>query len=166
MAVDIFLKLDGIDGESQDEKHKGEIEISSYSFGASTPSSASGGDGGGSGKVRFEDFQFTQVTNKASPLLLQNCASGQHIKEGLLTVRKAGGGGSISGGEFLKITLDDIIVTSFQEGASLGEDLPAEQVSLNFQKITYSYQQQSAGGVLLPPETVVIDLSHPGGGNG
>src|SRR5947199_2258086 len=89
-AVDYFLKLDGVDGESGDSKHKGSIEIHSFSWGATNHGSHSGGSGGGAGKVVMQDFHFTMSVNKASPKLMQHCATGEHIKKATLTVRKAG----------------------------------------------------------------------------
>src|SRR6478609_2866958 len=103
MAFDAFLKLDGIDGESTDDKHKNEIEVLSYSWGLTQSSSGDSGGGGGAGKATFQDLHFVSHLSKASPMLFLKCATGQHIKEGLITVRKAGGGQL----EYLKITLTD-----------------------------------------------------------
>jgi type VI secretion system secreted protein Hcp len=144
MAVDIFLKIDGIKGESQDSKHKDEIEIASYSFGENQTGTFASGAGGGAGKVSMQDFHFTTHVNKASPSLFFACASGSHIKEGLLTVRKAGGDQQ----EYLKIKLTDILVSSYQAGASHGSEVPTDQFSLNFSKIEFSYAPQNAKGQL------------------
>lgn len=89
-AVDYFLKLDGIKGESQDSKHKDEIDVESWSWGETQSGTHAGGGGGGAGKVSMQDFHFVMKVNKSSPKLLQACASGEHIKEALLTCRKAG----------------------------------------------------------------------------
>src|SRR5215475_13562619 len=91
MAYDAFLKLDGIKGESQDHKHKGEIDVMSFSFGAQQVGAQATGGGGGSGKVSFQDFHIVKKVDAASPLLMLNCASGTHIKEANFVVRKAGG---------------------------------------------------------------------------
>jgi type VI secretion system secreted protein Hcp len=144
MAVDIFLKIDGIKGESLDSKHKDEIEVLSYSFGENQTGTFSAGAGGGAGKVSMQDFHFTMSVNKSSPNLFLACAAGQHIKEGLLTVRKAGGDQQ----EYLKIKLTDILVSSYQTGASHGSEVPLDQVSLNFTKIEHSYAPQNAKGQL------------------
>jgi type VI secretion system secreted protein Hcp len=139
-AVDYFLKLDGIAGESTDSKHKGEIEVLSFSWGVSNAGSISAG----SGKVSLQDFHVSKNFDKSSPLLLQNCATGQHIKTGLLTCRQAGGGQL----EFLKITLSDILVTGFNPGANptdtgfsalQGDSPTADQFSLNFATIQFDY---------------------------
>lgn len=144
MAYDAFLKLDGIKGESADAKHKGEIDIASFSWGAHQAGTSATGGGGGSGKVSFQDLHITKKVDSASPLLFLNCANGAHIKEGNLVVRKAGG----TQLEYLKIKLTDILVSSYTPSgtAGAGDDIPFESVSLNFSKIEVSYQPQGADG--------------------
>ena len=139
-AVDYFLKIDGIEGESQDSKHKSEIEIQSFSFGATQTGSFAAGGGGGAGKVHMQDFHFTVPVNKASPKLMLACASGQHIKKAVLTVRKAGKEQQ----EYLKYTFSDILVSSYQTGGGGGDVLPVDQISLNFAKIEFIYKPQNA----------------------
>jgi type VI secretion system secreted protein Hcp len=107
---DAFLKLDGIKGESADAKHKGEIDIESFSWGMSQTGVSATGGGGGAGKVRLIDFCFTAKTNASSPLLFLNCANGAHIKEANFVVRKAGGEQL----EYLKIKLTDVLVSSYK----------------------------------------------------
>lgn len=140
---DAFLKLDGIKGESADAKHKGEIDIMSFSWGvAQTGTSATGG-GGGAGKVQFQDIHFVKKTDAASPLLMLNCANGAHIKEANFVVRKAGGAQL----EYLKIKLTDILISSFKDhGTQKGDEIPKESITLNFAKVEYSYQPQGADG--------------------
>lgn len=128
--VDYFLKLDGIEGESADRDHKGEIEILSWSWGETNLGDTGGGAGGG--KVSIQDFNFTANFNKASPVLFLSCASGRHIKQGVLTGRS-----DRLGGEFYKVTFTDILVSSYQTGGS-SEALPTDQFSLNFAKIEYN----------------------------
>jgi type VI secretion system secreted protein Hcp len=140
---DAFLKLDGIKGESADAKHKGEIDIMSFSWGAAQTGVSATGGGGGAGKVQFQDIHFVKKTDASSPLLMLNCATGTHIKEGNFVVRKAGG----TQLEYLKIKLTDVLVSGFKEhGASSGGDIPSEEISLNFAKVEYSYQPQGADG--------------------
>lgn len=148
-ALDYFLRIDGIEGESPDSKHKGEIELESWSWGESQAALAPSGGGGGAGKVQMQDFHFVTRVSKASPRLFQACASGQHIKSAQLTARKAGERQL----EFLRYTLSDVLVTSYQTGGSGGaEVVPMDQVSLNFSKIRVDYTEQkpdgSAGGTV------------------
>jgi type VI secretion system secreted protein Hcp len=139
---DAFLKIDGIKGESKDAKHKDEIEIESFSWGANQSGTAFGG-GGGAGKASFQDFSFVMQQTKASPQLMLACASGKHIKEAILTARKAGKEQM----EFVKFTLSNIVVSGFEQGgSSLAEKLPTDQVSFNFEKLKYEYQEQRADG--------------------
>jgi type VI secretion system secreted protein Hcp len=144
MAFDCFLKIDGIEGESRDQKHKGEIEILSFSFGASNSGVVGSGAGGGAGKVAFQDFHFVMNTQKSSPKLLLACATGKHIKEAMLTCRKAGKEQL----EFLKIKLSDVIVSSYQTGGSgQGDEAgPLDQLSIAFGKINVDYVEQSPKG--------------------
>ena len=144
-AVDYYLKLDGIDGESTDSKHKGTIDIESFSWGATQAGDHSGRGGGGAGRVAFQDFHFTMKINKASPKLMLACATGQHIKSGILISRKAGGKQE----EYLKVTMSDLLVSSYQTGGSGHSDVvPTDQISLNFAKIEFEYKEQKPDGSL------------------
>jgi|SoiMethySBSTD1v2_1073268.scaffolds.fasta_scaffold552684_2 type VI secretion system secreted protein Hcp len=148
MAADFLLMIDGIKGESIQDKHKDEIEIESFSWGATQQGAHGGGGGGGAGKVSFQDLHFTSRVGKHSPLLVKACATGQHIKKALLTVRKSGG----SQEEYYKVTLEDLLVSSYQSGGSEGSSaLPVDQFSLNFSKIEFSYAQQKPDGKLDAP---------------
>jgi len=144
-AVDYFLKIDGIEGESADHKHKGEIDIDSWSWGEHQSGTHGAGGGGGAGKVSMGDFHFVMRVNKASPKLMLACADGEHIKKAVLTCRKAGKEQQ----EFLKITMSDLLVSSFQTGGSGHSDVvPQEQISLNYSKIEFEYKEQKADGTL------------------
>lgn len=143
-AVDYFLKLDGIDGESTDSKHKGEIDIESWSWGETNAGTHAGQGGGGAGKVQMQDFHFVMRVSKASPKLMLACATGEHIKKAVLICRKAGKEQQ----EYLKVTMSDLLVSSYQTGGSSGNVVPTDQVSLNFSKIEYEYKEQKADGTL------------------
>jgi type VI secretion system secreted protein Hcp len=143
MAVDMFIKIDGIDGEAQDSKHKNEIEVLAWSWGASQAGSFATGSGGGSGKVSVQDLSFTKWFDKASPILQQHCFNGKHIGKAVLVCRKASGDNPL---EYLKVTLEDILVSSFNTGGSGGEDRITESVSLNFTKVKIEYTEQTAKG--------------------
>jgi len=154
-AVDYFLKLDDVDGESEDSVHKGEIDVESFSFGVSNQGSHSGGGGGGAGKAVFQDFHFVQKVHKGSPILLLNCAVGKHIPKAVLTCRKAGGEQI----EFLVVTMSDLLVSSFQTGGSGGSDIvPMEQISLNYAKIEFAYHAQKKDGTAAAPVKSGYDI--------
>ena len=154
--ADYFLKIDGVEGESTDQKPKGEIDVESFSWGEAQSAPGSGGEGGGgAGKVAMQDFHFVMKLNKASPKLMLACASGQHLKQAILTARKAGKDQQ----EFLKWTFSDLLVTSYQTSSGeLGEAVPTDQFSLNFAKIRVEYRPQSADGKLGAPVTAGWDL--------
>jgi type VI secretion system secreted protein Hcp len=160
-AVDYFLKIDGIEGESQDSKHKGEIELESWSFGEVQTGTASHGSGMGAGKIQMQDFNFVMKINKASPKLFLACARGDHIKNAVLTCRKAGKDQQ----EYLKVTFSDILVSSFQTSGSGGSDmLPMDQISLNFSKIEFEYREQKPDGTLGGAIKAHYDLKQVKGG--
>ena len=146
MAVDYFLKIDGVPGESADAKHKGEIQLESFSWGETNPGGGGmgGGGGGGAGKVQMQDLVVTMLVSKASPKLMLACATGKHYKEAVLTVRKAGK----SQQEFLIFKFKDVIVTSYQTGGSTQSDLLVDQASLGFSTIQLDYRPQKADGSL------------------
>jgi len=145
MAVDYFLKIDGIPGESHDSKHKDEIDLLSWSWGETQTGTFAGGGGGGAGKVNMQDFHFVMKVNKATPKLIQACANGEHIKKAVLTCRKAGKEQQ----EFLKYTFSDVLVSSYQTGgSSSGDEIPLEQCSLNYTKMECEYKMQKADGTL------------------
>jgi type VI secretion system secreted protein Hcp len=146
-AVDYFLKIDGIPGESTDAKHKNEIDVESWSWGETNSGTHAGGGGGGAGKVSMNDFNFTMRVNKASPKLFLHCANGAHIKEALLTCRKAGKEQQ----EYLKIKFSDLLISSYQTGGSSGDVVPVDQISFNFSKIEVNYAAQKPDGSLDAP---------------
>jgi type VI secretion system secreted protein Hcp len=143
--VDYFLKIDGVESESTDDKHKGEIELESYSWGETQAGSAGRGGGSGAGKVQPQDFHFVKRLDKSSPVLFIGCATGQHFKNAVLTARKAGGGQQ----EYFKLTMEDVLISSYQIGGSAHSDVvPSDQVSLNFAKLEMSYKEQKPDGTL------------------
>jgi type VI secretion system secreted protein Hcp len=141
--ADFFLKLDSVPGESTDDKHKGEIEIDSFSWGEVNSGSAGHGGGGGSGKVVAQDMSFTKRIDKASAVLMIACATGQHFKDAVLTARKAGGGQQ----EYLKIKIEEVFVSSYQTSGA-GSAMVQESFSVNFSKLEMSYKEQKPDGSL------------------
>lgn len=143
MAADIFLKLTNIKGESKDDKHKGEIDIDNFSWGLQNGGDWATGGGGGAGKVSFNDLTIQKRCDLSTPSLMQACAKGDHIGDGVLTVRKAGG----TQEEFYKITLKNILVSSIMNTGADGGN-PMESVSLNFAEIKFDYKEQTEKGGL------------------
>jgi type VI secretion system secreted protein Hcp len=159
-AVDYFLKIKDIPGESQDDKHKNEIDLESWSWGETNSGSHAAGGGGGAGKVSMQDFSFAMRINKASPKLFLACAQGTHIPEALLTCRKAGKQQQ----EYLKIKFSDLLISSYQTGGSGGDVVPVEQITFNFAKVEISYAPQKADGSLDSPVVHNYDLKLNKGG--
>ena len=143
--VDYFLKITNVKGESTDEKHKGEIELESFSLGGTNAASFSSGGGGGAGKVALQDFHFTKKVDAASVKLFVAMSTGEHLPSAILTCRKAGKDQQ----EFLVITLTDTMVSSYQTGGSAGSSIiPSEQISLGYAKIEIKYKEQKPDGTL------------------
>ena len=155
MAVDYFLKIDGIDGESKDSKHSGEIDLESFSWGETQTGSHGFGGGGGAGKVQMQDFHFVMKINKASPELMLACAEGRHIKSAELICRKAGKDQQ----EFLKVKFSDLMISSYQTGGSGNADvLPMDSIAFNFVKIEVEYKPQKEDGTLAGPHNAGWNL--------
>ena len=142
MAAGAFLKIEGIKGESTDSKHAGAIDVEAFSWGVSQSGSASVGGGGGAGKASFSDFSFFTKSTTASPQLVLACASGKHFKEAVFTARRPGAAAV----EFLKITFTDVLISSYQESGSSGDDGPGDSVSFNFAKIKFEFTATGAKG--------------------
>lgn len=148
MAQDIFLKIAGIDGESQDAEHKNEIDVSSWTWQVLQESNMQQGSGGGSGKATVKDLSFVHDVDRASPNLMKYCLTGKHIPEAKLTVRKAGG----TPLEYLRLTMTDVVITNVQPAGSSKDEIIKEQVSMSFAKVKQEYtvqnQQGGSGGAV------------------
>ena len=145
MAIDMFLKIDGIDGESTDDKHKNEIAILSYAWGETQPApiGGTGGAGAGAGKIAMQDLHFSMPVNKASPKLFLACAKGEHFRSAVLTVRHTGA----SPTEFLKWRFTDVLISSYQTAGDVATGaLPADRASLKFGKIEVEYSPVKPDG--------------------
>lgn len=142
MAVDMFMKIKGVDGESDDAKHAKSIDVLAWSWGMSQSGTTHMGSGGGAGKVSVQDLSFTKWVDKSSTVLMMACAKGTHYDEATLTVRKAGD----TPLEYIKIKMKEVIVTSLSTGGSGGEDQLTENVTLNFAQYEVAYQAQSSKG--------------------
>lgn len=142
MAVDMFIKIDDIKGEAVDGTHGGEIQVLAWSWGATQAGSTHHGGGSGAGKVNVQDLSFTKYIDLSTPNLVKMCCNGKHFKEALLTVRKAGEKPL----EYLKVKLEDILISSISTGGSGGEDRLTESVTLNFGKFEVIYTSQKKDG--------------------
>lgn len=144
MAVDMFLELPGVDGETVDKvyKDKKAMDVLAWSWGVSNQGTFHHGSGGGAGKANFQDLSVTKWIDKASASLLQACASGKHFDKAILTVRKAGE----TPLEYIKLTMENVMVTNVSTGGSAGEERLTENVTLNFAKVKFEYNMQGAKG--------------------
>lgn len=155
MAVDIFLKLDGIKGESADDKHKGEIEVLAWGWGASQLGTAGTATGGGAGKVNVQDLSVTKFIDKASTDLFLATCTGKHLKKATLTVRKAGEKPL----EYLIVDMENVFISSVSPGGSRGDDRLTENISLNFAKFEMKYVPQKEDGSGDSPVAVKFDIA-------
>jgi type VI secretion system secreted protein Hcp len=142
MAVDIFLKLDGVTGEAQDQSHKDEMDILAWSWGMSQSGTTHMGSGGGAGKVNVQDLSVTKYVDNSTPTLMKFCCKGKHIDTGKLTVRKAGDEPL----EYIVIEFQELLISSISTGGSGGEDRLTENLSLNFREFHLTYKQQTKEG--------------------
>jgi type VI secretion system secreted protein Hcp len=140
MAVDYFLKLDGIQGESEDEKHKNEIQILSWSWGASNISSVAGTGGSGAGKVDLSDISFMLNFDKSTPKFFKSICTGAHIPTGTMSAIKAGADGK----PYLKVDFKELFVTGLQMSAA-GE-VPSVSLSCSYNEIKIDYSAQDEKG--------------------
>ncbi len=143
MASDIFAKIGDIKGESLDDKHKDEIEVLSFSWGVTNSTAIATGSGAAAGKATFHDLSIVHRIDKASPKLLEACATGRHLKDATITHRKAGKGQQ----EYLIVKMNDVIITGVLHSGSESED-GSETVSLAFAKVDFEYKPQKPDGSL------------------
>ena len=138
MAVDMFINIDTIKGESKDAGHKGETDVLAWSWGLSQSGTFHTGAGGGSGKANVQDLSFTKYVDAGSADLQLSCATGKHIAKAKLVVRKAGDKPL----EYIIIELTQVLISSVSTGGSGGEDRLTENVTLNFEEVHFTYWTQ------------------------
>ncbi len=155
-ALDMYMKIDGIKGESTNANHKDQIDVLAWSWGMSNSGTTHEGGGGGSGKASVQDFSFTKFTDLSSTDFMLRTLNGQHIPKVEFIVEKPSGGAPF---EFLRITFENVLVTSVSTGGSGGEDRLTENVSLNFQKIKVEYTQQKQDGSKGETKTLSWDIA-------
>jgi type VI secretion system secreted protein Hcp len=142
MATDIFLKIDGIKGESQDKAHKGEIDVLAWTFGTRNSGLFQIGSGGGVGKAEVRDIKLEKYIDSASAEIFKHVLTGKHIETVKLTVRKAGD----SPFEFLTITLKKVLISTLATGVTTCGELPREVLFLNFAELKFEYDSQNEKG--------------------
>jgi type VI secretion system secreted protein Hcp len=152
MTIQMFLQLDGIEGESSDAHHRGEIDITGWAWGLSDSPSATGAGGAGAGKVSIRDIAIQKPMDLASPLLMAFAAEGRHIASGAITNRRT------SGGEFLVVRLSDIAITSVGETAAHEANQVVETLTLAFGKVELDYRPTVVNGSLGPQKTFRWDV--------
>ena len=153
MAMQIFARIGDIKGESHDAKHKDEIEVLSFSWGVTNAASTGSGGGAGAGKPTFQDLSIVHNIDKASPKLLEACATGTHLKDATITHCRAGK----SQHEYLIVKMNDVIITAVTHGGPVGQPAP-ETVSLAFAKVDFEYKPQRPDGTLDPGIHFKYDL--------
>ncbi len=143
MAINTYIKFDGVEGESQHKDHKGEVDVLSWSWAVSNAAPVAGGGGSGVGKAHPSDLHIMHNYDKASPVLAKKCAQGKHFPTVVLAARKAGEGQV----DFLKITMKEVFITSVAPSSGSGGDI-VESVSMSYGQIDFSYKPQDATGGL------------------
>jgi type VI secretion system secreted protein Hcp len=142
MAMDMFMQIGALKGESVDKVHKGKIDVLAWSWGVSNSGTAHIGGGAGAGKCNVQDISFTKYIDKSSPDLLLASCNGKHFPDAELIVRKAGEKPL----EYIHVKMTDVLVSSVSTGGSGGEDRLTENVTLNFAKVKFIYKPQKGDG--------------------
>lgn len=146
VADQAFLKISDIQGESQDSKHKDEIDVLSWSWGVSNTSSSLPGGGGGAGKATFENLSFSTYVSRASPKLYQMAANGRHSMQAVLTVRSESIN-NVFGSEYLKVTLNDLLVNIADTGWAMGTNgRVLDKFELSYTRIKVEYAMRNPDG--------------------
>ena len=143
MAVDMFIKFDGVDGEATEDKHKKWIPVDSFSFGVSHTTDAVG-SGMASGKASISDFSFSKSTDTSSPKLALACCTGQHIKSAEVHFCQSTGDRLT----WMSYKFTECMVSGFNVSGSGGSDRPSESVSISFGKFEQKYQPSDVKGNL------------------
>jgi len=155
MALDMFIDMGAIKGESRDKEMKEKIDILAWSWGMSQSGTTHTGGGGGAGKASFQDISFTKYLDSSSNAIMNALAKGSHLPTVTLTVRKAGEGQK----KYISIVLNEVLVTSVSTGGSGGEDRLTENVTLNFAKFTFAYTPQDSKGTVAGDKTFSWDIA-------
>jgi len=142
MSIDCHLKLAGVSGEATHKDHKDEIEVLSWNWGVSNESYTTGG-GSGKGKATPGLFSIVKRMDKSSTTIAQKCVSGKHFDTAVLTSAKSGDGQK----DFLKITLKEVFIISYQVSGGSGADI-TESVAMSYGDVEVGYKPQDEKGGL------------------
>lgn len=142
MAVDMYLDITDVTGESKGKDHEDQMDVLAWSWGMSQSGTMHMGGGGGSGKVSVQDLSITKYVDAASEALMKFCCTGEHKDEAVLTVKKAGG----EQHDYIVITMTKVLISSISTGGSGGEDRLTENVTLNFEEVKFQYNKQTEDG--------------------
>jgi type VI secretion system secreted protein Hcp len=146
MAIEIFMKLDGIEGESQKKGAEDWIEIFSFSNGASNPSSVAFGTGSGAGKVDLSSLSLQKQLDKSSPKLFLNCCNGTHIANGQMVVRESSGSDTTQ--TYFQYDMTEVFIDSISWGGAANGGKPSESLSVSCKSLQVTYTPQSTDGSL------------------
>jgi type VI secretion system secreted protein Hcp len=150
MAVDMFLQVDGVQGDVTVAGYEGWIAVESFSWGVSDPVTIGGATGGaGAGKAVPGDFTVVKRFDRASPIFFKNCCSGSHYSTVILAVRTAGGSGG-SGTEFVRYTFGTVFTTKI-DWSGPGDEGPEEEITFVYGTLKVEYTPQNADGTSDPP---------------
>jgi type VI secretion system secreted protein Hcp len=144
-AGDIILDLDGVEGESKDSVYSGKIELENFSFGVSNSTSTHSGGGGGTSRAAFSDVSFNKYVDKSTTNVFVNTCIGKHFKTAIFYMRKTGGDDTPK--MYLKVTLTEPILSSYQLSYGGGGGLAMESLSMSYSKIQFEYFIQDEKGV-------------------
>jgi type VI secretion system secreted protein Hcp len=141
-ADSAFLRLDGIKGESTARDFEDQIDVTAFGWGMTTPAApGGGGGGGGAGRVSFQDLTVTKAVDAATPPLFAAAASGQQLRDAVLTVVASGAQPEA----YLRYCLRDVTVASLKQEGTRSER-PVETVTFRYSQFAVAYGRQAADG--------------------
>lgn len=145
MAIDVYLQIEGIKGESADQGHKDWIEVETCHWGIHQPKSATSSTGGGhtAERAELQEITFSKAADLSSPILMQHCAMGKTVPKAKIEFMRADGNGTPI--KYFEIELENVLIGSISPGIAAGTIL-SEHVSLKYSKIKWRYTQQKIGG--------------------
>ena len=145
MAGDLFIKIGDIEGESTTDGHPGEIELLSWSWGATQAGSTQSISGSTAGKVNMQDLTFSKLVDSSTPNLIKAVASGQSYPLATLIAEKSAGSGK-KPVQYIKIKLKNVLISSYSVGGAGGSDTTTETVTLNFGAVETTYTGMTSDG--------------------